>query len=308
MTNATKTLGITLIVLLVLLGLDIGLSHTGSSEAFVGKLIDVDSADVNRILIQNVTEEASVELVKNNGSWEVKTEEEHYHADANKVKRAFSTISNFKVKSVVTRNPSKFSRFRVDSTGTLVSLFNGDKELTRFVVGAPQIQGQQGFNTYVRPAYSNETVAVEGFISSHFSSKTDEWRDKRVWKLNRGEISEIEFTFPGDSSFSMTRSGEGWYSLTDSVSQVKADRLLQKLADLNASGFTGEKPPLSEPLYQLRFTLDNGTQYALKFSPIEDESNYYQVEATGYPYIFKLSKSIWDRNVLAGRKALIVKS
>lgn len=307
MTNATKTLSGIFIVLAILLGLNYGVSNSGSSKAFRATPVQVDTTKVDRVVIDNQSGHNALELIKDNGKWMVKVDTAQYPADQKRVQQTLKTMNGLTIKSVVTRNPEKFSRFRVDSTGTRVGIFNGKKEMAAFIIGAPQFLSQTDINTYVRLADQDEVIAVNGFLASDFTTETDSWRDKTIWDFDKTSITEIEFQFPADSSFSIYKKNNDWYSLTDSLDQTRVGRMLNQLASVKASGFTGGQGMIHDPLYSINITLDNGSIRVLSLKPVENDKSFYQASANGFPYIFKVSKSSWDRTVLPGRKAFLPK-
>jgi len=307
MTNATKTLGIIFVSLAALFAFTQAIHTSERSEIFQGKLVEVDTAAVDRLQIMTATDTTVINLQKDRASWKLKTATKNYEADAGKIERALAALNDLSITSVVTRNPEKHSRYKVDSTGTIVTLYEGETKLEEIYIGAPQIIGRQEFNTYVRKQGSDDVFAVEGFLSSRFSTEQDSWRDKNVWNLDENMVTRVDFEFPGDSSFSMIKSGDEWISDEDTLKSSDANSLLSRLTNVNATGFTGGEGEIKNPLYLLNIHLNNGDIRSLYIAPLEDEDNEsnYQVSASDYPYIFTVNKSSWDSSVLQGKNALI---
>lgn len=310
MTQATKSLTIIFVVLLVITGLVKWTGTTSSSQAFRTELVNVDTSRVNKMVIEAPTQGRTVTLQKEGNTWQVTSNETDasYPADGSSVKRSISQLNGLSVKAVATRDPQKFTRFKVDSTGTTVSLYNGDNLLSSLVVGAPQIVSRQEYNSYVRPTDEEAVYTVEGLLSATFSKDLKGWRDKVVWDVDEDKISRIDFMFPADSSYSIQRAGtNSWVSDGDTLDTTPVSRITSRLSTLRARGFINDQSPdrFGAELYAIQVRLDNGTQKTLRLKlPAEDADNY-QAVANEYPYTFTLSKTAFDNSVLQPRQKLL---
>jgi len=306
MTSATKTLSLIFAVLLavsVITGLFGGQT---SSDLFTKDLTVFEPDQVDRIEIRKPDDEEVIELYKEGGNWMVRTEsgDQTYPANGSLADQTVNQFAGLNVKSVVTRDPEKFTRFRVDTTGTEITFLEGEAELDRIIVGSPQILSQSEFNTYIRPADRQEVFSVEGFLNASVNRELDDWRDKTVWNLGQNSITEIEFEYPADSSFVITRAEEnGWVSGPDSLDQSQTSRLLRQVASLNANGFVDDTTvtEFGEPLYTLHIRTDGGSEHTLQIKPSFEDENRYEATASGFPYVFTVLKSTWDSSVLRSR-------
>jgi len=313
MTNATKTLtGIFAALLLITAIVKWG-DNRSSSEAFRSKLVRVDTASVNMIVIEKPGNNA-LELREEQGIWQVtdSRSENWYEADQNTVGRALDRLNNLNVKAVATRNPDKHTRYKVDSTGTGVSLYNENENLLAgIILGAPNIVSQREYNSYVRPVDENAVYTVEGFLNATFNRDLEAWRNKQVWELDRNRISRVDFLFPGDSSYSVQQVGEyKWISEEDTLKSGPVSTMLDRLSTLQASGFVDSDSLTTEnfgsDLYAIHIQLDNGGQKKLRIKPSENKAEF-AVVATDYPYVFTVNKAAWNDVVLNPRRELLKK-
>jgi hypothetical protein len=309
MTNATKSLLIVFVSLLLLTALVKWNSTPSSSEAFRTTLVDVDAQKVDRISIEQPAANRTLVLMQTPSGWTVSegTGGETFEADSGFVQRALDDLTGLQVKAVVTRNPEKFTRYKVDSTGTLVSLYEGEELLESVVIGAPQFVSQREFNNYVRPSDEETVYAVEGFLESTFNRELDRWRETQVWDIDRDDIVRIDLMLPADSSYSIERIDEGWVSGTDTLSQTQIATVLSRLASLNANGFVDSLAvsDFGTERYAIQLRLENGSDRLIKLKPDERDDTYYVATATDFPYVFKVYKSSWENSVLQSKEELL---
>lgn len=308
MTNATKTLSLIFAVTVILLLLQSFLGGSGESEIFQGDLVSADASQVNRITIDHLADTSFVEISKNNGEWQVQANNETFAADSQKIKAALQELQNMEVEALVTRDPAKHTRYRVDSTSATFTLYRDDQQLDQIIASSSQLPGSSG-NIYVRAAGDDQVFLVSGLRRSSIQTNFNYWRDLTVWNISERSITEIRFTYPADNSFTIHRENEIWMAGADSLDQQKASTLSNMLANLEAAGYPPDEvdSSVSEPMYSIEFLLENGESNTLNFYRfIEAEpAPFYLATASGYPYIFTLAKRTWDQAVLMGREDYI---
>ena len=312
MSNATKTLAAIFAVLLVVTVLVERTRSPSSSEALRAELISFDSTQVDKVVIERPADDQPTVLAKEGGSWQVSQEgtSETYPASATSIQQSLSKLNKMRIKAVVTRNTEKYPRFKVDSTGTRVTVYEGGDPVGSIILGAPQFVSRREFNSYVRPADGEEVYSVDGFITSEFNTSWDNWRKKNVWDINRGEVQQIRFNYPADSSFTMEQAGpNAWVSGGDTLKAGSWGTILDKMSRLRASGFNDALMPESfgEPLYTITIQQTNGMERKVELKPSEENDRNYIARASDFPYIFTLRKGTWDSSVLKNRQSLLKK-
>lgn len=310
MTQATKSLSIIFVVLLGVT-LAVKLGDTGiASEALRSTVMSVDTARVDRVVIEQPTEGRSVTLRKENGQWTVTGSgtDASYPADPSVITNAIQRLNQLNVQAVATRNPDKYTRYKVDSTGTNVSLFSGDQPLGSIIIGAPQILGRREFNSYVRRPGEESVFTVEGFLPPAFNKPVADWRNKTIWKLNPDEISRVDFMYPADSSFSLERAGQRrWAIAGDTLEPGGASSLISRLGTLRAGGFVDSlaKENFGTELYAIQLRMENGVQKTLRLRIPSGDNTLFHATATDFPYVFTLNKSSFESSVLKSREELL---
>lgn len=312
MTNASKTLAAIFIVLFLLTAAIKWSSGPEASEVFRSQLVSVDTSQVTRIVIAPPSG-GPLTLEKDQQEWRISSHasEQSYPADASRVSGAISRLNAMNVTAVATRDPEKFTRYRVDSTGIQVSLYNGEELLSSIYVGAPQSGGQQSFNNYVRLDREDAVYAVDGLLESTFGREFEEWREKTVWEVDRSNISQLSFSYPADSSFVIDRTeGErqkNWVSGSDTLSYSSVSPILRHLSALRASGFVDSlaRDAFGSEKYAVRLTLTGGAQHQLRLRESEADTTIYLAASPDFPYVFSLDKEQWDEDVLKSRSELL---
>lgn len=308
MTNATKTLALIFVVLSVIAA---GLKWSSDSEgsaAFSSDLINFDTAKVSKMVISQPTK-SKVTLVKNKEQWKVSSgSDESFPADGKTVKEAIETLNQLNVNAVATRNPDKFSRYKVeDSTGTKVSLYSGDELLESVFLGAQNRRGRS-INSYVRLSDQNSVYTVEGFLRPRLAKKLEDWREKTVWEVEQNNITRVAYMYSADSSFVMTKTDENqWVADADTLSSTKVSRVLSELSAPEASGFpkSPSKENFGTETYALQIGLSNDQKHRIRLKESPSDTAKYIGVSPDSPYVFSFRKNVWDENVLKSRSDLI---
>lgn len=314
MSNATKTLSAVFVGLLVLTGLTEWLGSPSASEAFQRTVVTLDTAEVQTLVVDEPGDTAPIRLSRSADGWTVTrgTDGTPYPASRSAVERALETLSTLQANAVVTRQSSKYARFEVDSTGTAVTAVDADGDaLAELVVGRSSFANRRP-NTYVRPVGDPSVYEVGGVLTSRLGKDVEGWREKRVWRLVRRAVTQIDFEYPADSAFSMQRvmadSASAWVSAGDTLRPGTVGQLLDELATLDATGFAENLTPdtFGEARYTLRLHFDGGAQRVLRLRPSDEEAEAgYYATASDYPYVFEVRRSTWDDRVLKSRADLL---
>lgn len=336
MTNATKTLAI-IFAGTIVLALASTWSWSGSSSAaFENQLLSVDTSAVQAVQIDQ-SNGPPIRLERTESGWSVAPSDTSaaYRASPEAVNELFASLPSLQVNAVATRQTEKHPRYGVDSTGTAITMLgDGDEPLGQLVIGRTRIRRPQSQNqnrnpmqrmgrrrrgtpvTYVRHPERPDVYSVERSLQSITSRQFDDWRDKRIWAEAQSDIQRIDFTFPGDSSFTMRRAAPDdtasavgpatWVSDGDTLSSNETSPILRALATPKADGFaTGRSPDaLAPPVYSVRIHLSDGSERTLELRS-NPSGDAYLGTADGFPYVARLNKEAWDRSVLQGRSTLL---
>lgn len=335
MTNATKTLAIIFVGTLVL-ALASTWSWSGSSSAaFQSDLFSVDTSAVEAVRIDRPNG-PSIRLERADSGWSVTPSDTSaaFPASPGAVADLLNTLPSLQVNAVATRQAERHPRYGVDSTGTTITVLGaGDETLEALLVGRTRVRGPQSQGqsqnpmqrmqrprgtpiTYVRHPERPDVYSIEQSLQSITSRSAEDWRDKRIWAVDQSEIQRIDFTFPGDSSFTMRRTAPDdtasavgpatWVSEGDTLSNTETSPMLRTLSAPEADGFaTGMSPDgVGAAVYSVRIQLADGSEHTLDLRPAPS-GNAYLGTAEGFPYVARLQMEPWNRTVLQGRSGLL---
>jgi len=252
--NSSKVLWIVLIVLVVLFLI---LKFTDRSErTFRADLVNVDTAQIDQIVISQPARGERVEIRKSNGNWQVKGRDRYFQADNRKVRSVLAEISTLKPQSVAATSSEKWKQYKVtDSLGTQVQFKKGSEIKADLILGKinfkmpksqsqnPYMRQQQEILMYARPYEDEKVYVTDGIVKLGLGSKADDFRQKLFCQVNVDEIKSLDFSYPGKSSFSLQKQDNKW--LLDGVpaDSAKTVNYLRKLSNARGSKFIHDFNP-----------------------------------------------------------------
>ena len=201
------------------------------------------------------------------------------------------------VSNIVSNKPDKQSVFQVDSTGTLVKMFQNGVEKVSFILGK---SGSSYSELYARRAVSNDVALVNGASSYVFNRPVKDWRDRTILSTPRERIQEIRYQY-GDTTFVLAFKDSTWTIGKDSTQDGVVNSLLSSLSNIVTDDFVdtlAARP--TKPTAQISLA---GTQ--LTFFYVKG-SEKYLVQSSLSPQWFEMQS--WHANPLLMRKKDILKS
>jgi len=261
---AKKLSNYTLIIVLVgLVLLYLGVQYFGKrtrSDNYREKLVEIDTSKIDKVILTKG--KSKVELFKENKDWKVKLKENQtVDAEDNSVENMISSLLTIKPGRIAAKNEEKWKEFQVDTSGTRVEVFeDGDKTLD-LVAGKFGMQDQRSFYTYVRLTEDKEVYTANDFIGYSLSTEANNYRNSRLINFNTDSIKSISFTYPGDSSFTISRLvGKKWQINGQAADSAKTAETLSTLSNLTHTGFENDLKPeeLKNELFKASITDNKG--------------------------------------------------
>jgi hypothetical protein len=212
------------------------------------ELLQVDTASVDKVLVFAVAEKGKeLELAREGSKWTVKKDNRTANTEQGSVNGALATFVKLKPLRLVTKKKEKWNEYSVTDSSTRVKVFKGTELAADLFVGRigynQSSDGQfnaGGIFTYVRLAGENEVYAVEGFLESTFNRSFNDWRDKSFLRLKKDMITEIQFSYPADSSFTLTKKDNRWWIGTELADSTKVNQFISQWEYKNANAFADE--------------------------------------------------------------------
>ena len=254
-------------------------------------LVDYDSTAVDKLEITSST--GNVVLERQAGTWMI-TSPLKYKADEGSVTSAVGRGRKIGLTSLISTNPEKQHLFQVDSSGTLVKVYEKGSLKAAFHIGKASSSYTE---TYVRLEGSNDVQLAGEVISSYFSKQPKDWRDKTVFKIEEGAIKNVRFQY-GDTTFTLSMKDSLWRIDKDSANQTVVKPLLSALANVQTDEFIDSA---LSPLPKLTTIIEvAGTQ--IRFYKKDDAK--FLVQTSQSPQWFEM-QSWRAANLLKRKKELL---
>lgn len=233
-----KRLGILIALVVVLTGLMLWQRHQRPVVAGPEAVITIDPEKVTRIAIHRPGE--SVELERAGSEWKL-TKPLVYPANGDMVTAMLKQVEELNLEDIISKNPGTRSTYQVDSTGTTVEIWTGEKQALGIVVGKPSASYS---HTFIRYTDRNEVYRADGIIAYSFNRRPDDWRDKTILKLDEKEIQQVRLDYLADKeSVALVRADSTHWRVQEGSSapapadSATAARLLAAVTKLVAVGF-----------------------------------------------------------------------
>lgn len=251
--------------------------------------VTLDSSSVDQISIKSSSD--SVLLKKLNGTWFIKNPIS-YKANNAAVTEFLHTVKEMRIKSLASSNVDKQSLFKVDSSGTLVTISENGNHDFSFYVGKT---GQSYNDTYVRMAESNNVMLVNAMLTYTVAKKVKDWRDKTIFAKPKESITEISYQY-GDTTFTLVSSDHGWVIGKDSLQDKNVSGVISALSNFQAEDFLDTPTAATKKIMaqisigadQIRFAYDSAAKkYYVQTS---DAQQWFIVEPWKANQILKRKK------------------
>ncbi len=211
--------------------------------------------DTSKITSINITtpKKENLSITRNDGKWTLRNDQKSAGIDKSLFNNMLDAISTAKYDRVVTRNEDKWPTYNADTTGTTVQILSGDTESKKLIVG----RTTDG-TSYVRVGDESSVYAVRPVLDTYFSKDFNGWRDKTFVQLKSADVTSIDFKYPADSGFVVSKDNGGkWMIHNAAGDSTEVVRYLTKNTSRTLSSFS-DKVPDTEPIYSVTLkTSDN---------------------------------------------------
>lgn len=243
--GTAKLLGILAVLVLIYIGFEF-FGGKGRSENYREVLVEIDTANVDKIVIQKGSDTLKVE--KQDGEWQVKIGDNKFaKATTSSVRGTLNTLLSIEASRIMANKEDQWKEYQVDTTGTRVKIFEGDSKSLDIIIGRLGFQGQRQYSTYVRLAEENEVYAAANFMGAAINTDPAGYRNSQVARIDKDSVLAIAFHYP-DSSFTLVKDSLNWL-LNDVVADSSATaQFLNNFSYLNSSRFYDGSRPSGAPL------------------------------------------------------------
>ncbi len=249
-------------------------------------IVAIDSAKVSQIELKRSEDEEAVVLEKRGIDWHVSSPVD-YRANQQYVGNLLDRAGGMKIVARISSNPEKQSQFKVDSTGTLVKIFESNVMKADFIIG--KSGGSVG--TYIRQAGSDEIYSVDGYLSSTFSKRFQDWRDKTITEFEKEQLKSLKLVSAGEEltisrksgsfdEWDLTRSDDSeiYYGKKERIEQVINSLWRFQTQDFRDNPDSSAVAKFAAPDSTVIITLADNMGWTLYFEPDNEKANRFLVK------------------------------
>ncbi len=286
---STKTLIIILISIVGLYALNQVFDKKGRSKSFKSELVLIDTAKVTRVIIDKAKETTYLEK-QSSGQWKVKNiNDKLVLAETNIVLNALNTLlTQVKPTLLASRSSKKHNEFQVDSTGTRVQVYQGNKKTLDLIIGKFTMRGQRRYQSYVRLYDEDEVYVCYDFMSIAFPFSKDSYRNKQLTKIDKSKIQRVSFVSQTDNSFVLEKIENAWTIAGNIADSVSVTEYLSDISYLNINQFADDSNEelLSSPLMSVLINTNDSLAAPIEISAYEDEFDIVVLKSSESPNLY----------------------
>ncbi|RPI14330.1 MAG: DUF4340 domain-containing protein [Ignavibacteriae bacterium] len=257
-----------------------------TTEKIDEKLFNADSAKIDKIEIVRTNE--SITLEKVNGIWQV-SKPVVYPADTLAILPLLGDLQNFKVESIISENPEKFSGYLDSANNTVVTVYQEGKNLGSFILGKSAISFK---NSYIKKQDENKIFLASNLTQSNFIKSLKDFRNKIIIQIPSLAVTSVSFksTDSNKVDFTVRKDSVGkWFIGTDSVSEGIMTGFLNLIANYNTEDFVDSTiTSFPEPTYTI--TINSGRITVINLYKMNTTPASYYIQVSGINQIFKGSE------------------
>lgn len=288
-----KTIFILLAVLLILVvGVNL-MDKMKGNRSFKSELVEFEADQINKIVVApKVMRGKQVNLTKEGDQWFVSSGGNKFNAERRMVESILNDLNHLKPESVASTKKARWGYYQVnDSLGTRVQLFNGTDLKADIILGKFSFSSQREPKSYVRMADDQTTYGVQGYNATTFNRPLDEFKDKTVIHGSKGDWDKLNFTYPADSSFVLTKANQKWTIPGVAADSAKVSRYLSSIQNLTQYQLS-DKIPEGSPSFTLKI---DGKGTSIEVKGFLEPNNDLVVSSSQNPGIYFKGNTIREK-------------
>jgi len=315
-----KSLLIIFAVLLILVLIVFYVDSRKGERTFRSNLVDIDTARVTSIVIYSKTNRDEPVRIQRKGQlWKIQSQQASLNADKKMVNNILSSLTGLKPQRIAATGKSRWKEFEVtDSLATRVQLMKGRKIGADLYFGKfsyQQPKGQMAYyynrqgkiSTCVRLANDKIVYVVDGYLGMTLNRGVNDFRDKSVIKSNKSDWTNLSFTYPADSSFSLVRQGDNWTVNGSPADSASVAGYFNSISWLTSQEFIDDQKLLyPEPEFTLKIEGNNFIKpIQVKAFKADTINRYLITSSLNEGTVFSCEKSGLTEKIFVGKKRFL---
>jgi hypothetical protein len=304
-----KTLGITFFVLLIVVAIFLIYDAKHGESSFRYNIVSVDTASVTSISIfPKSFNHKEVKIFKEGSLWKVNPAgSKTVVVPFPKVQELLIQLASIKPLRIAAQSADKWDEFKVDSSGTRVKVFEGNKNTLDMTIGKFTYQQPKSMTTYIRVSGDDNVYLVNGFLDFSFNHDADYFRDDNVIKDDYENWSKLTFTYPADSSYQLVKTNGRWEINGMGVDSAKIFSYIASISNLSIPNFinNADQSLLNKAKYTLR--IQSSALGFINVSAYEDSTELAIISSQHKETCFDGKKADAWKRIFAGKSSFIEK-
>lgn len=248
---------------------------------------------ITEILINDHKNKKSLSLKKaEDGLWYLFANENVFLAEQQAANQLLFDIRNFKIGEPVHSGVNYFEAYELEQEQALQALAKAGAEVVfDLLIGKTESQGKPKI-TYARWNGEEDIYAASSHPRAIFQTNPDEYRNKRLCNISRLKMNSVEYSYPADTSFALTKTASGPWLVDEKPGNTEEIESFLGTLGFVMSGMyadisRGSLP--KSPKYKVKITGENGEIFDI-----------YAYQTNGKWYLTSSydENSVWDASNL----------
>lgn len=264
-----KILIFVFVILLAAVGANQLIRSSKGERSFRKDIIEMQADEINKISIfPKNAGNRYVEIALKDSVWQLKFDNILFAADQDLIKGIVDELATMTPERLVANQKELWKDYDItDSLGVKVVVYSSKGKKSELTLGRfTYNQDTRKPITYLRVDSDKGVYAVEGYLAMTFNREINSLRDRNLFRGNQNDLTQISFTYPADSSFTLTKEGTGWLLNGAPVDSSRMASYLNTVSYLVGSDFRDDFNPATAPqeLCKLQITRQNMNPVEIK--------------------------------------------
>jgi hypothetical protein len=258
MSKKKNNLGLLIVfaILLIAVGANQLIKSKKGERSFRKDIIEMEANDINKISIfPKNSGNRNVDLFREDSVWKLKFDGKMFAADQEMINSIVEELVFITPERLVANKRDLWGDYDItDTAGTKIMVYGKGNQKTQLTIGRFSYnQSTRKPSSFIRIDNEKEVYAVEGYLGMTFSREINNLRDKKIFRCNQNDLTQIELVYPSDSSFAISKQENKWMLDGVAVDSTRMSNYLSTVSYLVGGEFRDDFTPSSsaDELYKL---------------------------------------------------------